>query len=135
MTKTYYKVTNTDLMSAWINNPKIAITYKIGEFVSPKVEGTFLAVFETEQQARSFIRVNQKYIKHLFKLFKCEIKNRCKNPWIPSSYRWTNIDRLNMILKLKNQKRKFLHRVISGEDLPYGTITCKQIKLLEEIKL
>jgi hypothetical protein len=123
MTKIYYKLVNDDLRSVIIKKPHLVTQYKIGEFVSSPIPETPLCVFETFSYANNF--KNCECLRGA-KIFKCEIKTKLVRPWIP------RYSTLNRILKLMKNKQKFLQ--IACRNLPSGTICCKQVKLLEEVK-
>jgi hypothetical protein len=132
MPKVYYKVVDKNLRSAWIVDRRLTTQYEIGKFVSSPTPETPLAVFQTLEKAKDFKRNN---ILYSAKIFKCNIKNKTKEPWLPGTsgilfeYQKKN---LNEIISLIKAKKKFTHLIY--KKLPDGTITCKQVKLLEEIK-
>ena len=131
MPKIYYKVVTPSLKSAWVSHTGLTTQYKIGEFVSSPTPETPLAVFETFKAAKNFKQINLLFTA---KIFKCNIKDKTKKPWLPGR---TGIvygsqeKNLRKIISLIKAKKKFMHLVC--ENLPNGTVTCKQVKLLEEI--
>ena len=127
MTKIYYKVTTNDLRSIVLYwNNKLSTQYKLNEFVSSPVQGTPLSVFDTLSSAKEFCRVRSGY-----RIFRCEIKYRLKTPWIPHFASYYQTQRLKTLLNRIKNKKKYLDMVWT--DLPEGTVSCKQVKLLEEV--
>jgi hypothetical protein len=132
MTKKYYKVVNMGLKSFWVRDTRVQTQYKIGEFVSSPIEGSPLAVFDTLEHAKEFVLglpSDNAYI------YECEIKNKYKNTWLPGNYRDmndTSYDRLLKILKYIKNRRKYTY-LVPNLNLPDGSITCKQVKLIKRV--
>jgi hypothetical protein len=127
MSQIYYKVVNANLTSAWITTDGLVTTYEIGKFVSSPLKGTPLAVFNNIFAARMFsgIILNSK-------IFECHIKYKSRRPWLPGKGCFYADYMLNMLKKTIKQKRSIKDFMVTN--LPSGTITCGQVKLIREVK-
>jgi hypothetical protein len=127
MSKTYYKVTNQNLMSAFVYDTKLCTQYKIGEFVSSPIPETPLCVFRDYEKALTYIVTSfPTHYKNPFKIFECKIKNKYKNLWLPPSCN-PESDQFKIMLKLIKSKKKFLHT--TALILNTNMICCKEVKL------
>ena len=128
MSKTYYKVLSLDLRSIITDAHHLITQYKIGEFVSSPEPMTPLCVFSSLYEARSFAQS----ITRRFIIYKCEIKNKYRKPWIPWLGNSASLKKdIQKLVKLKKQHKKFIYLV--HEDLPYGTVCCGQVKLIKQV--
>ena len=130
--KTYYKVVTPTLRSAmtsmWSSKEELIIEYKVGEWVYPKVLGTYLFVFKTLQNAKDFIHecgISSYYIYKCLGVNEHKILGMC-----PGIYG----DRILQAAKLKRQKKKYLH-LFDKEVIPNGTVGVEALKLIKEINL
>jgi hypothetical protein len=127
MKKIYYKVTTGDLKSIVLYyDTRLSTQYKLNEFVSSPIPETPLSVFDTLDSAKGFCRPRVTR----YKIFKCEIKHRLKTPWIPHFMYHSETKLKDLLNRIKN-KKKYLDMVWTI--LPMGTVSCKQVKLLEEV--
>lgn len=80
---TYYKVLLQDLRSFSGNvQPTMAVQYKVGEYVYPRVNGTYLMVFDNLESAKSL-----KAGLPDFHIYECECESVCEG--IPSAHQNT----------------------------------------------
>lgn len=121
MSKIYYKVTDLNMCSRVMHTTDFCTKYKIGKFVSSPVPKTPLCVFETIYQALTF-----GYDRNS-RIFKCKIKGKRRRAWIPNRH---NID--NILKLIKNHKKIYSSGLIDTV-LPYGTVSCTSVKLIEEV--
>lgn len=128
MTKKYYKVVNSNLKSVWVNTSDLVTQYKVGEWVTAKIPMLPMAVFSDLISARIFINDNALWGA---RIFECEIKNKTKTPWLPSTTRYPSMYFLKRILRRMQSKHIFMDLVTKL--LPGGTVTCKKVKLIREI--
>ena len=117
------------LLSSWVKNKNFTTKYEIGKFVSSPTPQCPLSVFNTHADALAFQEAMRSWSIYT-KIFSCHIKNKTKIPWLPGTSDKARYFDYNILKKIKN-KKKFLHLVKTN--LPTGTTTCKQVKLLEEL--
>lgn len=126
--KKYYKVVSLSLQSARAsrNLEDFSITYKVGKWVKPHIEGSNLMVFDNLSDAIAF---TEKDIGD--RIYECAILNPSKTGIIFSSI--YDIEQyMKKVLKLKKMKKKYKH-LVRGLT-PKGTIFCSAVKLIKEIK-
>jgi hypothetical protein len=126
--KVYYKIVRDNLTSAIVWESNIVTQYKIGEFISSPIPETPLCVFDDLGKAKDFMEWESTISKFSHRLFTCKIKTKLKSPWIP------NYLSINEILEKMKLKKRFLCNNLVRVRLPSGTVCCKQVKLLEEVK-
>jgi hypothetical protein len=139
MSKIYYKVTNSQLQSVWVQQENLKTQYVLGEFVKPQILEFPLSVFKTKSAAQTFIRWLPCSHRYNVRLFECEIKRPTKTPWLIGKTKYVNDiwldnkyqNRIIVLLKLIRSKQKFLNHTVT--DLPLGTVTCREVKLTKEI--
>lgn len=124
MSKKYYKLVTNGLWSCWITNPCLATRYKIDEFVESPVRGTPLCVFESLQQAEEFR--NSVFLSTKYPIYECEVKGIKKSQWIPL------ITYLPYLTKILKNKKKLNEDMVS-RNLPFGTICCREVKLIKKV--
>ena len=124
----YYKVVSFNMKSAYVsyigvnNSEKFAITYKLNSWVEPILSGSKLMVFDSLKNAQDFMVSWGSYI------YECEVKNPSKKgifvEGTPDIY-----EDINIILDLKNKKKKFSHLL---QKPIKGTVFCDAVKLIGE---
>ena len=129
----YYKVVSEDLKSAYVHRVgshtnKYCIQYKIGEFVGPKVEDTYLMVFDNLCQARYFAR-SEVCLSNEMKIFSCEVID----PIEPLFGNCSNFGKFDTIWNLFRSKKLV---EINYNTLPFsnGTVWAKSVKLIDELE-
>lgn len=118
MTQIYYKVVREDMESMVKLPDDFKVTYKIGEWVEPKVKNTKLFVFDSFQMAAEFISSHNTYRA----IYECEVKNPGKPKFLGQI--WD----INSFWKLKWLKKN-LYGV--RKKAPTGTISCDSVKLIK----
>lgn len=133
--KTYYKLVSKDLQSAIMSNNRdyrikdLSVQYKVGEWVSPHIEGSQLMVFDSLRNLRLFVNNPDRY-----RIFKCEVKGISEHRIFKKLFRLKmNLTTLKTVWKARKNKKKFVG-LMQSDIPPAGTIFCSQVKLIEEIK-
>jgi len=130
--KTYYKIVNQHMMSvcAEAQDPKIdklAIKYKVGEWVYPEIKESHLFVFGNIDDARYFLSSYRAYSN--MSIYEAEIKDIKKNPRFvnPILANWDCLQQICRLIKNK-KKRSELFQVYR---MPQGTIAVGAVKLIQ----
>ena len=123
MKKKYYKVLSDGLTSAVTEFP-LKVKYTLNEWVRPNIPGSHLFVFDSLQKAKNFCGHSSKDI------YECEVKNPQKLGVFMDYFVLTK-DILCEILKLKNNKKKYRHKIVDIE--PLGTVFCSAVKLTKRV--
>lgn len=136
MAKVYYKVVNKKLESVvaskwrgWkigIDWSDFVVKYKIGEWVSPKIDKTDLMVFKKLNQAVNFSIAYEDSI-----IYKCNIRNPKKiGIFIENLLAIPEL--VKKFVQFKNKKVKYTNQ-IQTRFIPKGTVFCSAVKLIERI--
>lgn len=101
---------------------KFVVEYRIGEFVSPKIEESKLFVFLNLESAESFFCKEGRFI-HDLEIYECEIDDKCEDE---KSY---------FMGSLFRAEDKFLNNINHSFDEDYidGTVFCEKVKLLRKV--
>lgn len=130
MKKKYYKVVSLDKYSVVAKNRYLQVKYIIGEWATPRLQGTSLMVFDNLDAAKRFAIGSDVLI------YQCEIKNPKKKGVFTH---WLNVDsvkdeipiEIQHQLELKRLKKKYFCGDIYK--LPSGTVFCSAVKLIKEV--
>jgi len=128
----YYKVVNSDMSSAYVGSSDrkpmhfAKVIYKEGEWVEPVIEGTYLMVFKSHLDAKTWSWDNMwgTYI------YECEVKYPRKTGIFVNTSMHRFRESLVQILNLKKKKSKFMNRCLTP---PQGTVFCKSVKLIKRV--
>lgn len=141
MSKIYYKVVvkydgkyfsclynmKTD---SYINTSNLIVEYKPNEWVKPNIKETSLMCFDSLYDAKHFVRECCSF----GRIFTCKIKKPHKNYKL-FNYSVRNYRFFEIFLELL-KKKKLKKKINSDIDfIPNGTTFCKELMLLEEVKL
>lgn len=130
MKKKYYKVVSPEQCSAVAKNPLLKVKYVVGEWTTPRLDGTSLMVFDNLEAAKRFAIGSHSLI------YECKIKNPKKKGvfthWLDvGSFKDEIPIEIQHQLQLKKLKKKYfcgdLYRV------PPGTVFCSAVKLIKEV--
>ena len=128
--KTYYKLMTSKLQS--IDCPEeVRLTYKVGEFVTPKYGK--LCCFSNLEDAKYFSGWYSDYV-----IYECEIGHKYTNPYIPRTdrYRSSSITELfEKIANLRLYNKKFSHLCYNADVFPKGSVFTDKIKITKEVEL
>jgi len=128
--KTYYKLMTSKLQS--IDCPEeVRLTYKVGEFVTPKYGK--LCCFSNLEDAKYFSGWYSDYV-----IYECEIGYKYTNPYIPRIGWYYDcggiIELFEKIANLRLYNKKFSHLCYKAESFPKGSVFTDKIKIIKEIQ-
>jgi hypothetical protein len=128
--KIYYKVTTKDLISRSISLWTYGITYKIGEWVKPRIGKLF--VFDTLQSAQAF---EGKDIYGDGRIFECEI---VESPFkLSICSKFLSIDefwrRHTEVRETGSYDLMFTDNELELMNCPLGTVMADEVKLIKEV--
>lgn len=124
----FYKVVNEDLTSC-CRNPcfpsEYRVQYKIGEFVSPKIDKTRLFVFKYLEDVKKFL-TNCILEKYDWNIYECEVVNPMQEYWIAYP------EDINSFWFYRNSGQTYSEE---GMPAPPGTYSCDSVKLIKRIEV
>lgn len=128
--KFYYKVVNSDNVSI-AAHPDTCIEYILNEWVSPKLTGSKLLVFETLEHAKSYANII------IDRIYRCIVTNPTKPKFNRGSIWSTNTLYWEIINKARKHKKN-IQTALNNNSLrtyewPSGTVLCNKVKLIELI--
>lgn len=147
MSKTYYKLVNSKLMSFNINSQATDISqeiemgsvlqYKIDEWVSPKIIGSKIFIFDTLKNTRQFLYHCLTGAINDTKIFECKAKKISKEHLFINNGivgRKDTLSYFNEINKLRKNKKRWTHIYgCSYSGVPKGTLFASSIMLTKDI--
>ena len=116
----YYKVLSDQLTSCYARKEGISVQYKIGEFVTPLIEGTGLLVFDNVSDAKYF-KVNSLSYDDLV-IFECECEEELPLPY------WASFNDIDQIKKVWSDEK-------TGFQFPEGSCAFKKVKILKRYEI
>lgn len=140
--KTYYKVVSynpiikqyVSIINVFSNHYELAhkfgVEYKIGQWTTPIVDGTSLMCFRDLYSAEIF---KTQLDRTELKIFKCYAKGVHRNYklFYPLYVHQNIANKVDFFLEQKKKKKRITNTVF--DQVPYGTVFCKKIMLLEEV--
>ncbi len=134
MAKKYYKVVNPDMTSCCLHPSfpsKFRVTYKVGQWTKPKIDGTRLFIFSSLDAAKNF-RYNQQYPYPTWDIYECEVNNARRD-------KVANVDKIEnywkTILNARKLKKRFLDLIedFLMNNTPNNTYSATEVKLLKRV--
>ena len=121
------------LKSAIVNKPEYMVVYVPGQPTLPRVRGTGILAFKTEELARQFVRLNARFSIPLsgnpnLELWLAE-GQKMKLPKAPCNRDWLTISILQFVWGLKKHPPSFPMLC----SWPPGTIACSQLTLISKL--
>lgn len=102
-----------------------SLEYKVGEWISPKINGSDLFIIDNIENARNLAG-------HNYIIFECEAKNVKKIGIVASTFGFLP-NAFKTMLDLKLKKKKYSH--LSYYNSCYkGTLFCSSLKLIRQVQ-